>query len=290
MDSYLDDRKAKVETFKKNIRKKAITNTKFGIPEGLFLKCEECNEHIFYEDLIANNYVCPKCDNHFRLSARKRINTICDENTFIEMFCNLQSANPLCFPKYEEKLTKYQGETCELDAFVCGTGEIGSQKVSIGVLDSYFMMGSMGSAVGEKVTRLIEYATLNKLPLVIFSASGGARMHEGIISLMQMAKTSAAIKKHNEEKLLYISVLTNPTTGGVAASFAFLGDIIIAEKNALIGFAGQRVIKQTINQDLPDGFQTADFQLEKGAVDMVVNRKQLKETIAKILMLHKKVN
>jgi acetyl-CoA carboxylase carboxyl transferase subunit beta len=290
MNNFLDDRKAKVENFKKDFRRKSNQSSKVDIPGGLFIKCEKCNEYIFSEDLEANLDVCPKCRYHFRMNARKRLSIICDNDSFNELFANIKSINPLDFPDYIEKVNKYQSETGELDAFTCGYATVNNYKVAIGVLDSHFMMGSMGSAVGEKVTRLTEYATLNKLPLIIFAASGGARMQEGIFSLMQMAKTSAAIKYHSLAGLLYVAVLTNPTTGGVAASFASLGDVIIAEKEALIGFAGQRVIKQTLREELPDGFQTAEFQLNKGFVDLVLDRKDLKKVITNLLLLHKRVD
>lgn len=288
MNNFLDKRKVELDTFKQTVRNRKIIATKINIPDGLFMKCEICSEMVLREDVEKNLGVCPQCDNHFRVSARNRIKMVCDGGRFEEMFASIQTVNPLEFPGYLEKITKYQEETKEFDAFVAGTGVIGTMKIAIGALDSYFMMGSMGSAVGEKVTRLIEFATETTLPLVIFSASGGARMQEGIFSLMQMAKTSAALKRHSEKGLLYISVLTNPTTGGVAASFATLGDINIAESGALIGFAGQRVIKQTINQELPKDFQTAEFQLAKGFVDMIVSRKDLKATLVKLLRFHKR--
>lgn len=286
MNNFIDDRKAKVESFKKEFRRKNNSGEKIDIPDGLFINCEHCQELIYQEDLPQLLYVCPKCNHHFRLSARKRLDITCDPHTFNELFTTIQSANPLDFPDYEDKITKYQLESSELDAFVCGIAQVGQFPIAIGVLDSFFMMGSMGSAVGEKVTRLVEYATTHRLPLVIFSASGGARMQEGLFSLMQMAKTSAAIHRHSNSGLLYISVLTNPTTGGVTASFASLGDIILTEKGALIGFAGQRVIKQTIKQELPAGFQTADFQLQKGFVDKVLHRNDLRRTLISLISLH----
>lgn len=286
MNDFIDIRKKRLERYK-NIRGKTNNITKITIPDGIFVKCEKCNEPIYHDDLLANDYVCPKCNYHFRLSARQRIAFISDENSFEELFTDLKTLNPLSFPDYEEKIKKYQETQEELEAFICGVSRIDTHKVALGVLDSFFMMGSMGSVVGEKVTRLIEYATANKLPLIIFSASGGARMQEGIFSLMQMAKTSAALKRHHLANLLYISVLTHPTTGGVIASFASLGDINIAESNALIGFAGKRVIEQTIQEKLPDGFQSAEFQKEKGFVDIVVDRKDLKNIISTILTIHK---
>jgi len=285
MNSFIDNRKKRLEKYK-NIRGKTNNIQKIIIPDGIFVKCEKCNEPLYHDDLLDNDYVCPKCNYHFRLSARQRIAFISDENSFEELFADLKTLNPLDFPEYEEKVKKYQETQEELEAFVCGVAKIDTHKVALGVLDSFFMMGSMGSVVGEKVTRLIEYATMNRLPLIIFSASGGARMQEGIFSLMQMAKTTAALKRHHLAKLLYISVLTHPTTGGVLASFASLGDINIAERNALIGFAGKRVIEQTIQEKLPEGFQSAEFQLDKGFVDIVVDRKDLKNVISTILTIH----
>ena len=285
MNNFIDNRKARLERYK-NIRGKNNNISKITIPDGVFVKCEKCNEPIYHDDLLANDYVCPKCNYHFRLSARQRIAFISDENSFLELFDNIKTKNPLDFPGYLEKIQSYQDVQEEDDAFICGEAKINDIKVALGVLDSFFMMGSMGSVVGEKITRLIEYSINKKLPLVIFSASGGARMQEGIYSLMQMAKTSAALKYHDLNKLLFISIMTHPTTGGVNASFASLGDINIAEANALIGFAGQRVIEQTIKEKLPEGFQSADFQKEKGFVDMVVERKDMKKVISKILMVH----
>lgn len=285
-NKFLDDRKTQVDNFKRDYRGKDNKGSKVDIPGGLFTKCEKCNEFIYQEDLVKQLYVCPKCHYHFRMNGRDRLQITVDEDSFTEFDPNMKTVNPLNFPDYEAKVQKYQQDTGELDAFIGGSATINNVKVAIGVLDSFFMMGSMGSVVGEKITRLVEYATNNNLPLITFSASGGARMQEGIYSLMQMAKTSAAVKYHSEKGLLFISVLTNPTTGGVAASYASLGDIIIAEKEALIGFAGQRVIKQTLREELPEGFQTAEFQLKKGFVDMVVNRKDLKSILTQILNLH----
>jgi len=285
MNKFFEERKIKVETFR-DIRGRNKQPNKVAIPDGLFIKCDKCNEYIFGEDLKTNNYVCHHCNFHFRINARFRINITVDEDSFTELFSGIKSTNPLDFPDYDKKIDKYQKETDESEAFICGVGKINGIDIAIGVLDSFFMMGSMGSAVGEKVTSLIEYATLHNLPLLIFSASGGARMQEGILSLMQMAKTSAAINKHHNKGLLYLSVLTHPTTGGVAASFATLADIIIAEKGALIGFAGQRVIKQTIQQDLPHQFQTAEFQIEKGFVDTLCDRINLKDLIYRMLRIH----
>ena len=219
-------------------------------------------------------------------TAKERINQIFDKDSFIEMFQEIKVTNPLEFPGYEEKLKKAEQKSDLDEGVLCGVGNINSKKVATAIMDSNFMMGSMGSAVGERITRIIEYATQNKLPLIIFTASGGARMQEGIISLMQMAKTSAAIAKHDEAGLLYISVITNPTTGGVTASFAMLGDIIISEPGAILGFAGRRVIENTINQKLPEDFQSAEFMLEKGFVDDIVDRKNLKNYLSRVLKLH----
>ena len=202
------------------------------------------------------------------------------------MFEEIEATNPLDFPRYEEKLNKVKEKSNLSEGVLCGTGKIDSKKVAAAIMDSKFLMGSMGCAVGERITRTVEYATANKLPLIIFTASGGARMQEGILSLMQMAKTSAAIAKHDEAGLLYVSVITNPTTGGVTASFAMLGDVIIAEPGATLGFAGRRVIENTINQKLPDDFQSAEFMLEKGFVDDIVSRKNLKDYLSKLLRLH----
>lgn len=281
-----EERKNLINKFKKSITDSNISNYD-SIPEGIFIKCDTCNHINYKKDFDKNLYVCVNCNNHFRISARDRIDITVDKNSFEELYANLCTCNAISFPNYEKKLEQYKKATGETEAFVCGTSSINGISTAIGVLNSYFMMGSMGNVVGEKVTRLAEYATSNKLPLLIFSASGGARMQEGIFSLMQMAKTSAAIKKHSNAGLLFISVLTNPTTGGVLASFASLGDIIIAEQNAIIGFAGKRVIEQTIKQKLPDNFQTSEFLFENGFLDIVVNRKKLKKTIGDILELHR---
>jgi acetyl-CoA carboxylase carboxyl transferase subunit beta len=288
MEHFLDDRKSKIEDFKRIFRNKKSSHNKVDIPDGLFVKCEACSELIFKEDLMKQMNVCPKCQTHHKIDAAERLRQTCDAYSFKELYPELSTKNVLDFPGYHDKLTKYQEQTGLKEAFVCGEAKINTIDVAIGVLDSHFMMGSMGSVVGEKVTRLIEYSIEKKLPLIIFSASGGARMQEGIFSLMQMAKTSAALKFHDEAGLLFISVLTHPTTGGVAASFSSLGDINLAERGALIGFAGSRVIKQTINQELPEGFQTAEFQLNHGFVDAVVNRKDLRSTLTQLLRLHER--
>lgn len=256
------------------------------IPNGMWVKCECCGKALYKKDLEKHMLVCPNCSTHFRMPALDRINSIVDEDTFNEFNKHLSSGNPLSFPGYEKKLEGLKNSTGLNEAVVTGKGKINGQDSIIGVMDSRFMMGSMGSVVGEKLTRAIEKATEEKLPVVIFTASGGARMQEGMYSLMQMAKVSAAIAKHNEAGLLYITVLTDPTTGGVTASFAMLGDIILAEPGTLVGFAGKRVIEQTIKQSLPEGFQTAEFLLEHGFIDAVVKREKLKETLGQLLSLH----
>lgn len=258
------------------------------VPKGLYEQCPSCQRTINKKKNIENDYICKHCGNHFRMRAIDRIKYMVDQDTFIEKGIGFITLNPLFQDGYEEKIAKYKKATNLSEAYIYGYAEINGQPCVIGVMDSYFLMGSMGSVVGEKVTKTFEYAVYKKLPVVIFTASGGARMQEGIFSLMQMAKTSAAVSNHSKMGLLYISVLTHPTTGGVTASFASLGDIILAEPNALIGFAGPRVIEQTINQKLPDGFQRSEFLLEKGFIDQVVHRKDLKRTIAKILAIHRR--
>ncbi len=268
----------------KNIRQ---PENKGDIPVGKWLKCEKCGEILYREDVRENYSVCMNCGHHFRLSSRRRIWQTLDENSFQAFDLNLKTVNPLEMEDYAEKLKHLQTVLEIDDAVVCGTGKMNQEEVVICVMDGNFLMGSMGSVVGEKITYSIEKAIELKVPLIIFSVSGGARMQEGIISLMQMAKTSAAIAKLNEAGGLFISVLTDPTYGGVTASFASLGDIILAEPNAMIGFAGKRVIKQTIGEDLPEGFQTAEFLLEHGFVDKIVERKDMKETLYRIIKFHK---
>ena len=254
---------------------------------GKWVKCDNCKEIIYKEELHQNFSVCPNCGKHFRLSARRRIKQIADEGTFEEIGKEILTKDPLNFKGYMKKVEGLREKTKIDEAVKCGICEIEGQKAVLGVMDGNFLMGSMGSAVGERITLAIETVIKKKLHLVMFCVSGGARMQEGIISLMQMAKTSSAIAKLNEEGLLYISVFTDPTTGGVTASFASLGDIILAEPNALIGFAGPRVIEQTIKQKLPEGFQRSEFLLEHGFIDKIVERKDMKETIAKLIRLHK---
>ncbi len=260
---------------------------KADIPVGKWVKCDKCKE-ILYKEFVRENFsVCPNCGNHFRLSSRRRIAQIIDEGTFEEFNLNIDTLNPLEMDSYIKKIESLREKTGLDEAVKCGTGKINGEEVVICVMDGNFLMGSMGSVVGEKITYSIEKAIELRIPIIIFSVSGGARMQEGIISLMQMAKTSSAIAKLNEEGLLYISVLTDPTYGGVTASFASLGDIILAEPHAMIGFAGPRVIEQTIKQELPEGFQTSEFLLEHGFIDKVVERRDMKETIYRLLLMHK---
>lgn len=252
------------------------------------IECPQCQEKMAREHLALSHFVCPECGYYHAMSAMERIDMICDEGSFKEINKGLKTQNPIQFPGYRKKLDLVKQNSGMEDAIVTGIGRIEGEKVAIGVLDSSFLMGSMGSVVGEKVARLAETARRKKLPLVIFSASGGARMQEGLFSLMQMAKTSAAVETFKNSGGLFISCLTNPTTGGVSASYASLGDIMIAEPKALICFAGPRVISQTIGQELPEGFQRAEFLLEHGMLDMVVERQELKSTLGKILRIHGK--
>ncbi|VEU80982.1 acetyl-CoA carboxylase, carboxyltransferase subunit beta [Haploplasma axanthum] len=284
MKQLLNERKKRLIEFRKIVRKKEYEFKPINIPEHIFSQCEQCLSALYTKDLEESMYVCPYCGHHFRIGAQKRLEVTVDKNTFKPMFDDLESVNFLNIPGYDNKLKAGKELTGNNEAFLCGEANINNERVAIGVLDSNFIMGSMGSVVGEKITRLIEFAGSEEIPLVIFSASGGARMQEGIISLMQMAKTSAALSYF---KGLYISIMTNPTTGGVAASFAALGDINIAETTSLIGFAGARVIKQTIQQDLPQGFQTEKFQMEKGQIDLIVQRKDMKNTISRLISFHK---
>ena len=255
-------------------------------PEGLWLKCPKCGEVVYRDDVKAHGYVCPKCEGYFRIGTRTRIRMVADQGTFQEWFTDLETENPLEYPGYEEKIADLQEKTKLHEAVTVGKCMVNGLETVLGVCDARFLMGSMGYVVGEKITRAFERATEEKLPVVLFTSSGGARMQEGIVSLMQMAKTSAAIRKHSEAGLFYLPVLTDPTTGGVTASFAMLGDVILAEPGALIGFAGPRVIAQTIGQKLPEGFQRAEFLVEKGLIDGVVERQELKETVWKLLNIH----
>jgi acetyl-CoA carboxylase carboxyl transferase subunit beta len=254
--------------------------------EKLFEKCPVCKEILIKKELNKNYKVCPKCQHHFRLGARERIEQVIDEGTFVEINEHMVSTNILDFPAYEDKIKEAMTKSGNLEAIVTGIGQIESHPVMFCAMDSLFMMGSMGVVVGEKICLAIEEAITKRLPLVIVTASGGARMQEGIYSLMQMAKTAAMLKIFEKEKLLYVAVLTDPTTGGVTASFASLGDILIGEPGALIGFTGPRVIEQTIKEKLPEGFQKAEFLLEKGLIDLIVPRNKLKSTLGNIIQLH----
>ena len=257
------------------------------VPEGIMKKCNCCKSVIFTDDVRNNYNICPKCNNYFRIHAWNRIEMVTDEGSFEQWDLGLTTKNPLEYAGYEEKIKAAQERTHMEEAVITGAAQINGEKVAIAVCDSRFIMASMGWVVGEKITRMIERATDEKLPVIIFACSGGARMQEGMTSLMQMAKTSAALKRHSDAGGLYISVLTNPTTGGVTASFAMLGDVILAEPGALIGFAGPRVIEQTIGQKLPKGFQKSEFLLEHGFVDKIVERKELKDVLHTILVEHR---
>ena len=259
------------------------------IPSGMWVKCGTCGEILYNKDLEVSIMTCENCRTHFRIGSRERIDYTIDKCTFIEYDEFMISDNPINFEGYSDKLQNQRDKTLLNEAVITGEGKIVGQDTVIAVMDSNFMMGSMGSVVGEKITRAIERATEAGKPVIIFTASGGARMQEGIFSLMQMAKVSAAIARHNERGYLYITVLTDPTTGGVTASFAMLGDIILAEPNALIGFAGKRVIQQTLKQELPDGFQRAEFLLHKGFIDKIVDRKAMKDTLTAILKIHSRI-
>lgn len=258
------------------------------IPADLLFKCPRCLEIVMTDEFEKNLRVCPKCNYHARISAPARIHMIADKDSFIEYDKDMTSKNPIDFPGYDIKQDELRRSTGLNDAVITGECTVRGIKCVIGVMDSRYMMASMGSVVGEKLTRAFESATEKKLPILIFTASGGARMQEGIVSLMQMAKTSGATARHSDAGLLYITVMTDPTTGGVTASFASLGDVIIAEPKVLIGFAGRRVIEGTIKQRLPEDFQSAEFMLESGFVDMIVERKSMRRTIAHLLKLHTK--
>lgn len=288
MQNAFDKRKEELKEFsdyldKLDIRKKDEI-TKKEAPNDLMTKCQKCGRFLVKGELLDNLSVCPYCNNHMRLKAKDRVNQIMDEGYEV-LFYNLEEKY-LDFPDYEEKLSDARALTGNDESIICVKGKINGINVLVGVMDSFFMMGSMGSVCGEKVTLMAEKALELHLPLILFTCSGGARMQEGIISLMQMAKTSQAIGKLRDKEL-YIAVLTDPTTGGVSASFAALADITLAEPNALIGFAGKRVIERTIKEVLPKEFQTAEFNLDKGYIDKIVERKDLKETLAALLKLHR---
>ena len=248
-------------------------------------KCQNCHKDIPLSRLWANDLVC-SCGYHFRMKARQRIQMITDKGSFHELYPNMKADNPLNFPGYKEKLETVRVASSEKEAVVCGTAAIGKQKCCLFVMEPYFMMGSMGSAVGEKVTILFEYAVQHRLPVVGFTVSGGARMQEGLLSLMQMAKISAAVKRHSDAGLLYIAVLTDPTTGGVTASFAMEADIILAEPGATVGFAGARVVEQTTRKTLPEGFQKSEFVLKHGFIDSIIQRSSQKKYLNELLKMH----
>lgn len=273
----------------KNALQGAITAGKSEPEEEIsYIKCPKCGKMVDKKRVTKRRYVCYECDGYFRVSTKNRIRMVADPGTFEEWFTEIQSVNPLGYEGYVEKIKEAQEKTGLKEAFTVGTCKVFGEKIVLGICDSRFLMASMGHVYGEKVTAAIERATKEELPVFLFCCSGGARMQEGIVSLMQMAKTSAAIKKHGEAGLLYTTILTDPTTGGVTASFAMLGDIIMAEPGALIGFAGPRVIKQTIGQDLPEGFQTAEFLLQHGMIDGIVERKALKKTIYFFIKSHQR--
>lgn len=256
------------------------------VPDEMWEKCPECGTLLLTTDIEENLRVCSKCNHHFRLNARERVNMVADKDSFVEMDADMESRNIIDFPDYDEKLEKNKLKSGEKESVICGTCKLHGIDTVIVSMNSEFMMGSMGTVTGDKITRAFEYATEHMLPIIVFTVSGGARMQEGILSLMQMAKTSGAVKMHSDAGLLYITVLTDPTSGGVTASFAMEGDIILAEPKALIAFAGPRVIEQTIRQKLPKDFQTAEFVLQKGFVDKVVDRRYLKETLTHLLKIH----
>ena len=256
------------------------------VPDELFSQCPGCKYTIYQKDL-GSERICPHCGYTFRISAQERLALTIDMGTFLEMFKGIETQDPLNFPGYRKKLTLMREKTGLDEAVVTGTALIKGEKVALGIMDSNFIMASMGTVVGEKITRLFEFATAEKLPVVLFTASGGARMQEGIMSLMQMAKISAAVKRHSNAGLFYLTILTDPTTGGVTASFAMEGDIILAEPQSLVGFAGRRVIENTVREDLPEDFQKAEFLLEHGFVDAIVKRRELPDMIARLVRLHK---
>lgn len=268
-------------------------NTKSGtnvtvpeVPDELFAKCPGCKHSIYTKDL-GRVKICPHCGYNFRITAQERLSLIADENSFEELFTHIDTKDPLNFPNYKKKLSEMKTKTGLDEAVLTGKTKISGQTVMLAIMDAAFIMASMGTVVGEKITRLFELATIERLPVIIFTASGGARMQEGIMSLMQMAKTAAAVKRHSNAGLLYITVLTDPTTGGVSASFAMLGDIILAEPQSLIGFAGRRVIEQTVHQILPENFQKSEFLLKHGFADAIVKRQELREKLSLLLQLHK---
>lgn len=287
---FLSSNESSIKKITKDNKYVTVTlNNKFkenSVDDRFWIYCKGCKDHVFKKDIEENLNVCPKCNTHYKLKARDRVDLLIDKDSFKEFEFDLSIQDPLKFPDYIEKINSYKEKTKEEEGIICGVGTVNSINTVLCVMNPDFMMGSMGSVVGDKITYSIEYAADNNLPIIICTASGGARMQEGMISLMQMAKTSQALSKLDDKHLPYITILTDPTTGGVTASFAMLGDIILSEPNTLIGFAGPRVIEQTINQKLPEGFQTAEFLLEHGFIDIIVNRKNMKEMIFNILSLH----
>lgn len=280
------------DIFSRNRKNKYVTipsnASKTDVPEGLMTKCPECKHIGLTKDIIKNKKVCPACDHHYKMTAHERVAIFLDEETFVSMDDHLATVNPLKFPGYTDKIKSDSEKTGLNEAVLTGTGMLNGRKIVVAIMDSHFRMGSMGSVVGEKITRAIEEATKQEVPFIIFTASGGARMQEGVLSLMQMAKTSVALNRHSEKGQLFISILTHPTTGGVSASFASIGDINLAEPKALIGFAGRRVIEQTVREKLPENFQTAEFLLAHGQLDAVVHRSSMKETVSTLVKLHSK--
>lgn len=278
------------DIFRKNQKKRYATipteKAKNDVPEGIMMKCPECRKNVFTKDLMKNLKVCPTCDHHMKMTAWERVDIFLDEDSFVSMDDHLETVNPLNFPSYTEKIKADGQKTGLNEAVLTGIGELDGQQVAVAIMDSHFRMGSMGSVVGEKITRAVEKATELGIPFIIYTASGGARMQEGVLSLMQMAKTSVALRRHSDHGLLYISILTHPTTGGVSASFASVGDINIAEPKALIGFAGRRVIEQTVREKLPEDFQTAEFLMNHGQLDAIIHRKEMREKVASIVHLH----
>ncbi len=287
MNQHFDKRRERLNLFQAIFSKPKTI--KISEKELDFVVCPKCNKAIETNEIKKHLSVCPQCDYHFPLSAYQRVETVFDPSSFYEVYANATSTGLNSFPDYLNKLTRYQKDTNLNEAVVVGTAKVNDIKVAVAIMDSRFMMGSMGQIVGEKITRIIELATRRKYPLIIFTASGGARMQEGIISLMQMAKTSAALERFNQAGGFYLTVLTHPTTGGVSASFAMLGDIILAEPQALIGFAGRRVIEKTVKEQLPDDFQTSEFLHKKGFIDQIVHRRDLRVKIAQCLMFHQEI-
>ncbi|EFV77189.1 acetyl-CoA carboxylase, carboxyltransferase subunit beta [Cytobacillus pseudoceanisediminis] len=278
------------DIFTKTKKKKYATipseTAKQDVPEGIMTKCPNCKKIMYTKELVKNLKVCFHCQYHHTMNSKERLESFLDANSFDEINANMISENPLNFPDYIEKLEKDREKTKINEAVVTGTGTVNGQKIAVAVMDSTFRMGSMGSVVGEKITRAIEKADELGVPFIIFTASGGARMQEGVLSLMQMAKTSVALKRFSDNGGLIISIMTHPTTGGVSASFASLGDYNLAEPGALIGFAGRRIIEQTIREELPEDFQTAEFLLKHGQLDAVIPRTELKDKISAILSIH----